>query len=752
MGVTTPRGLPERLARAAAARPWRVVGAWAAAVVVSVVVIGALLGSALTSGGELTNDPESYRGYELVDERVPADPETRSFGNEIVLVRSETLTVDDPAFKRKVEEVARAIEATGAALRVRTFDRDGDRALVSPSRRAAIVYVAMGRDPEARIERVIAAAQSARGGGFDVAITGEWTADHDLMQLSQDDLKKGELLFGLPAAVIVLLLVFGAVVAGLVPLLLAIVSIIVALALTALVGQAFDLSVFVVNMLSGMGLALGIDYSLFVLSRYREERARGLEKVEAIAASGATSSRAVVFSGVAFVLAMVGMVLVPDTILRSLATGAILVGAVAVVAALTLLPALLSLLGDRVDALRIPFLGRSGRGEGRMWGAIVRAVMRRPALSLVASVALLLAATAPVLRLETGFAGVRTIPDRFTSKQGFLALEQEFGVGTVDSVEIVVDGDVASAPVRGAIERIEAALARNPDFRGPSVELHPQRRIAVIEALPVGDSRDERVVAAVERLREVDVPAAFDGVDAEVLVTGETAEAIDYFALVQRWLPIVFAFVLSLTFVLLTVAFRSIVVPLKAVLLNLLSVGAAYGLLVLVFQEGIGNELFGFRQVEAVEAWVPLFLFSVLFGLSMDYHVFLLSRIRERFTSSGDNDDAIATGVASTARLITGAALIIVVVFAGFARGDLVMFQQMGFGVAVSLLIDATLVRSVLVPAAMKLLGDRNWYLPRSLRRLPNLQIEAPMETPGSRPVEPAGASGVGPTGRTARG
>ena len=716
-------GITERVARRSAARPWRVVGAWIAACVASFALIALLLGSALTSEGEMTNNPESQQAYELIDERVAHDPATMSYGDEIVVVRSASLTAEDSEFARKVEDVAAAVEATGAARRVHTFWRDEDRSLLSEDGSAAIVFVEMGPNPEENIERVIAAAQDADGEPFDVRITGEWTADRDVLQLSEDDLRKGELFFGLPAALLILLLVFGAVVAGLVPILLALVSIIVALALGALVGQASELSVFFINMLTGMGLALGIDYSLFILSRYREERSRERDKLEAIAAASATSSRAVLFSGVAFVLAMVGMVLVPDTILRSLALGAILVGIVAVIAALTLLPAVLSLLGDRVFALRLPWVAR-GAGEGRAWAWIVERVMRRPALSLALSVLVLLAAAAPVLDLHTGFAGTRTFPDRFPSKQGFLALEEEFGAGTVNTTQIVVDGDVESQPIQGAIREMTERLASNPAFRDPTVEAHPKQRLAIIEAFPAGDSNDQRAIDAVRQLRATAVPAVFDDVDARVLVTGETAESVDYFSLVERWLPIVFTFVLGLSFVLLTLAFRSVVVALKAILLNLLSVGAAYGLLVLVFQKGVGNELFGFPQVESVEAWVPLFLFSVLFGLSMDYHVFLLSRIRERFVETGENDEAVAYGVGSTARLITGAALIIVAVFSGFARGDLVMFQQMGFGVAVSLLIDATLIRSVLVPAAMKLLGERTWYLPRWLEWLPHVSVE----------------------------
>jgi RND superfamily putative drug exporter len=430
----------------------------------------------------------------------------------------------------------------------------------------------------------------------------------------------------------------------------------------------------------------------------------------------------VLFSGFAFVVAMLGLLLIPNTIFRSLAFGAITVGITSVVAALTLLPAVLSLLGDRVNALRIPVIGRRAEqgtaAEGRFWGTTVRAVMRRPVISLVVSVGLLLALCLPLLDFETGEAGIRTLPDRFASKQGFNALQEEFGVGTTDTLEVVVDSPELSADTHAAIRRLAAKMERNPAFRQVETAFYSDRSLAVIEAVPAGDSRDERALEAVRQLREEEIP------DARVLVTGETAEAIDYFALTDRWLPILIAFVLGLSFILLTVAFRSIVVALKAILLNLLSVGAAYGVLILVFQKGVGNELFGFQQVDFIEAWVPLFLFAVLFGLSMDYHVFLLSRIRERYMRTRDNADAVAHAVSSTARMITGAALIIIAVFGGFAVGDLVMFQQMGFGVAVSLLIDATIIRSVILPASMKLLGDWNWYLPKRLEWLPDFHVE----------------------------
>ena len=527
-----------------------------------------------------------------------------------------------------------------------------------------------------------------------------------------------------------LLVVFGAVVASLVPLLLAIVSIVFALALVALVGQVWEVSFFVVNMLTGMGLALGVDYSLFIVSRFREERARGLEKLEAIAATGRTASRAVLFSGTAFVIALSGMLLVPDTILRSLAAGR----------------------GPRRDhggggrddaaaggARRCSATGstRCGcrssaaarRRRAASGAAVVARVQRRPVVSLVASVALLVALALPALDLRTGSAGVRTIPDGYPSKDGFNALEREFGVGTVDSARGRRRGRRRRRPRRARrSSSLVAALSSDPAFRAPEASTigpngDARRRRG---ASSRGDSRDEAAVQAIERAPRRDrAGGARPGPTCDVFVTGETAEIVDYRELIESWLPIVFVFVLGFSFVLLTLAFRSLVVPAKAIVLNLLSVGAAYGLLVLVFQKGVGNELFGFQQVDAIEAWLPLFLFSVLFGLSMDYHVFLLSRIRERYTQTGDTSEAVAFGVRTTARLITGAALIIVVVFAGFATGELVMFQQMGFGLAVALLLDATLVRSVLVPAAMELLGDRNWYLPRWLGWLPHLEVEA---------------------------
>ena len=343
-----------------------------------------------------------------------------------------------------------------------------------------------------------------------------------------------------------------------------------------------------------------------------------------------------------------------------------------------------------------------------------------------------------MLSIDTGFSGLTTLPDRFPSKQGFDALNRDFPGAGVDPAQIVVQGDVSSAPVRSAIQQLKTSLAAEDAF-GPATQTASSNGDLVLLSVPVaGDADGAEATSAIRHLRADLIPQAFGDLEATVLVGGTTAENVDYFDIVGSWLPIVFAFVLGLSFILLTVAFRSIVIPAVAIVLNLLSVGAAYGLLVLVFQKGIGNELFGFQQVDAIEAWVPLFLFSVLFGLSMDYQVFLLSRIKERYTQTRDTAASVAFGVGSTARLITGAALIIIAVFSGFAAGDLVMFQQMGFGVAVALLVDATIVRCVLVPASMKLLGERNWYLPTWLNWIPDVHVEGHAARAAERPDPPA--------------
>ncbi len=725
------------LAKFSARRPWLMVASWAVLFVVSLGIVAALLDDVLTTQWSFLSNPEYEHGRRLLEDRLRG-PEHAS---ETIVVRSSGLTVDDPEFREFAQALTAEVVALGPDV---VLHNEGVPQVLSPfiapvpdlvsdDRRTVLIVVRMAGDVD-EASRTIGALheivdRAGANSSFSVQITGDATVSNDFIELSQDDLIKGEAI-GIPIAVIVLLLIFGSVVASLIPTVLGLVSIVVALGAASLFGLATDLTVFVTNMVTAMGLAVGIDYSLFVLERYREERRGGLERLDAIERAGATASRAVFFSGMIVVLALAGLFFVPTDFFLSMALGAILVVVVAVMASLTLLPAILGILGDRANALSIstPFRRISpslGSGHNRFWPRVAAAVMRYPALSLVLSVAVLAAAAVPFLDMETGLAGVTTLPDGARSKDGFYAVEGQFELGLLAAVEIVVEGDIDSQPVQESISRLRESLLAEGVAMGPPILVSEDRDLALLSVPPEADAWSERSVAQVRRIREEHIPAAFAGADARVSVTGFSAKSADFTDTTSRLRPVVFAFILTLSLVLLTVVFRSIVVPLKAVLMNLLSVAATYGLLVLVFQKGIGADLFGFQQVDVIESWLPLFLFAVLFGLSMDYHVFLLSRIRERFDYSGDNRESVAFGIVSTGRIITGAALIMVVVFSGMASGEVVLMEQLGFGLAVAILLDATIVRTVLVPSAMQILGDANWYLPPFLRWLPDVRVES---------------------------
>lgn len=716
---------PETLARGSARRPWATLGVWIVLLVGAGFVMSQLLGDALTSDFDFTNEPEAVRARQLIEDRLRG-PETLS---ETYILLSQDLTVEEPAFQAKVEEIQSDLAALGGALVQGTFSYydTQDPSMVSADQRATLVTALLPDDIDRltdHVEEFRAIAEEHTGDGFETLVLGDVTVNDDFNTIAEEDLAKGESI-GIGAALVVLIVVFGAILAALLPIFLAIGAIVVALGAVALIGQATDFSFFVTNMVTMMGLAVGIDYSLFIVSRYREERAHGIGKLEAISAAGATANRAVFFSGMTVVLALIGLLLVPTTIFWSLGLGAILVVLAAVLASMTLLPAILSLLGDRVNALRVLGRGKvpgAPPRDGGFWDRVTHSVMGRPVVALLLAAGLLVAAGWSYFDMNTGFSGISTLPDDVQSKRAYAVLASEFSGGFTSPVEIVVDA--GTADVSSQVTDMQGLLSEDGGFGQSTVEENQASDLVLISAPVAGDPSGEAATAAVERVREEYVPEVFGGSGVEVLVGGATAFNKDFFDLTDTYTPIVFAFVLGLSFVLLTVVFRSIVVPVKAILMNLLSVGAAYGLIVLVFQKGVGAGLFGFQQVEAIEAWLPLFLFSILFGLSMDYHVFLLTRIREHWDLTGDNANSVAHGLRTTGQIITGAALIMVAVFAGFAAGDLVALQQMGFGLAVAVFLDATIVRSVLVPATMRLLGDRNWYLPRWLRWLPDIHVE----------------------------
>ncbi|MDE2670114.1 MAG: MMPL family transporter [Chloroflexota bacterium] len=737
------------LAEGSARHPWRVFGLWVAVIAVALVVQSFWFGEALTQDLRFSSDPDSQVGQDLLIERLTG-PTLR---NEVVIVRSSQHTVDDDAFAERVASLAASIVELGppSSDSVLTYYNTGSDAFVSADRRSTLIQFQLGGSIDETIgevgpiyDHVIA---TSGEGGFEHFMLGESSFNHETAEISNQELQRGESV-GIPIALLILLVLFGSVTAALLPIVFAVVAIVVTLGVVAVIGQVEPLVSTIMLTLIMIGLAVGIDYSLIIISRFREELESGKDTIAALAMTGDTASRTVFFSGMTVVLALVGMLLVPLNIFQAVGLGPILVVLVAVLAALTLLPAVLSLLGPRVNSLRIPFVGRrpreraSGpeRSNGGFWGVVTRVVMRYPVPSLVLAGGLLVAATVPALGLDVGFNGFSSLKSDLQSRQAYDILERDFsgGTGSVTPTKIVVDGDVNDPAVAAAVERLAATLEAAQGFVRPSFQANAAGDLGLLTVQSAGDAYTDESVERITLLRNAYIPEAFAGVDAEVYVAGESAFSKDFFSMVESATPWVFAFVLGMSFVLLMVAFRSIVVPLKAILLNLLSVGASYGMLVLVFVHGWGEPL-GLQQTDIVEAWLPLFLFCILFGLSMDYHVFLLSRVRERFSITRDNTDAVAYGLRSTGGLITGAALIMVAVFSGFAAGQFVSTQQMGFGLAFAIFIDATIVRSVLVPATMQLLGERNWYFPRFLQWVPRIGIEGAAFDAGPPPshVEP---------------
>jgi len=739
------------LARASARRPWLVVGIWIGLVVASIGIVSAGLSGVLTTEQKLTNNPESQRAIDvLATSGIPGREQLPVL--EVFIVRSETMTVDAPRFKQFADALladARALDEHIASAT--SYFETSAPTLVSADKRTMLLPVTLRDGPgqaEEHFKPIQALIASRQGNpDFEVLTFGLASVNEQFKTIAEEDLQTGESI-GVSVALVILLLVFGAVVAALVPLVLGIMSIIVALAAATLVGQIWPLQFFVTNVIFMIGLAVGIDYALFIVERFREERRHGLAKLEAIALAGNTASRAVLFSGLTVVIALAGMLIVPNNVFRAIAGGSIIVVIAALFTSLTLLPAVLSLLGDRVNKLGVPFFSKRGQvDESRgFWAGAARVVMGHSWVSVIGATALLVALTIPYFTINLGLAGAEALPENTGAYRANEILAREFSQGLAQPTDVVVTAaDVTAASVQAAVAKLNGTLRADPRFatsNGQVAEAKllagPRRDIGVLSVVIQGDPASDASLDAVRELRSTIIPQAFEGSGAEVLVSGLSAANLDFLDQVERYTPVVFAFVLTLSFILLMMVFRSIVVPLKAIFANLLSVGAAYGLLVLVFQEGFLIDVFRFQRSPVIEAWLPLYLFTILFGLSMDYHVFLLSRIRERFDQTGDNADSVAFGLHSTANIITGAALIMVAVFAGFALGDLVMFQQMGFGLGVAVLLDATIVRTILVPSAMELLGKRNWYLPNWLRWLPDLRVEGgPASAP--RPMPAAG-------------
>ncbi len=517
---------------------------------------------------------------------------------------------------------------------------------------------------------------------------------------------------------IILLVAFGAIVAAGVPLVLGATAVIAAVGLIGPVSQAYALPPDVAQLMVIIGLAVGVDYAMFYSRRMLEERDRGHSAAAAVEIAAATSGRAVLISGVTVMTAMAGLLFAGNPIFIGFGIGTMLVVAVAMLGSMTFLPAMLSLLAEKnwLEKGRVPYLTKRrhrANGESRVWNAILTRVLKRPLVSALLATGALVALSLPALGLQFKDPGFDGYSRSQPVMQTYDRLQAAFPGGPAPAMTVIQAADVTAAPVQAAIRDLhDRALATGRLSEPSRVEISPDKTVAVV-ALAAKDG-------GVEALRSEVVPATVGKVG-EVAVTGTTAATNDFKAAMIARLPLVFAFVLGLTFILLLVTFRSLVVPIKAIVLNLLSVGGAYGVLVLVFQDGHGQSLLDFQSVGGVAPVIPLFLFVILFGLSMDYHVLIVSRIRESVDRGMSNDDAVAHGIKTTAGVVTSAALVMVAVFGSFALGSDQMAKQIGVGLAAAILIDATIIRAILLPATMKLLGARNWYLPSSLGWLPRI-------------------------------
>jgi uncharacterized membrane protein YdfJ with MMPL/SSD domain/pimeloyl-ACP methyl ester carboxylesterase len=664
---------------------------------------------------------------------------------ENVLIQSRTATAGTPAFDAAVKDVVARVSREADVRNVRSPLAPGNRDQVSKDGHSALVAFDIRGEFDKALEKVdpiikvVAAAQAAHPGFF-IGEMGDASAPKAVEDQAGKDLGKAGML-SLPITLIILVVTFGALVAAGIPLLLALTAVFATFGLVAAASQVLPMAIQVPALVLLVGLAVGVDYSMFYLRREREERAKGRSERTALEVAAATSGRSVLISGLTVMVAMAGMFVVGDKTFASFGVATMLVVAVAMLGSLTVLPALLSRLGDNVDRVRFRRRRPNG-GQGRVWGWIVDRVLRRPALSAAISAGLLLLLALPAIQLRMADPSPETYPAHLEVVQTYKRMQQAFPGSALPANVIVKAANVNAPAVREAISRLEQRALASGRAREPiTIAVNKVGTVANI-TLPIkGSGTDKQADASLKLLRETIIPQTVGALpNTEAGVTGLTAQWKDSSDQVRSALPLVVGFVLVFAFALMLVAFRSVVVALKAIVLNCLSVAAAYGILVLVFQHGVGKDLLGFTDTSGVSPVIPLLLFVILFGLSMDYHVFIVSRIRERFQRGATMDEAISDGIRSTASIVTSAAVVMVCVFAVFATLSLLFYKQFGVGLAVAILIDATIVRGVLLPATMKLLGDRNWYLPAWLEWLPRFD-HGELEIDDEPEAEPAPAT-----------
>ncbi|MGY1496567.1 MMPL family transporter [Streptomyces sp. QTS52] len=745
-GNTRVRGIAARAGGWSARHRWAAVGIW-----VLFVVLAMGLGSA--AGSVEVKESDQLGGETHMAAKIIEDAGIDEPASETVLIQAKgaSAKATDAAFRAAVADVMKAVDRTGKVTDIQSpYDTD----TLSKNGRSALVQFDMRGDAETagdRVEPVLKAVAAVQKDHSELRIEeiGGASMNKTFDDAFGDDFKKAEL-SAVPVALGILLIAFGALVAALLPVALAVTAIIATMGLMGIVSHLQPMDDTASSVMLLVGLAVGVDYCLFYLRREREERAAGRSPEAALQIAAATSGRAIIVSGVTVCVAMAGMLFTGLATFEAMGLASLMVVAVAMVGSVTVLPALLSLLAERVEWGRIPFLhpdkrrknGKNGKsnGESRFWTAVLKVVLARPAISLVVAAGALLAVAAPALGMKTQN----------------LTLDQEFGdslpiVGTYnrvndafpggsDPAEVIVKAkDINAADVKSALADFRELAVSSGASGGPvDIKLHDAENIAFVYVPLVGGSDLDKAGESLDKLRDEVRPATLGKVDGlQAPITGQVAGSKDFNDQLAGAVAPVFAFVVVFAFLLMLLSFRSLTIAITSIVLNLLSVGAAYGILVAVFQHGWGASLVGAEGVGAIITWLPLFLFVILFGLSMDYHVFVVSRIREAHMRGRTTKDAIQHGVVTTAGVVTSAAVIMVAVFAIFGTLSMQSMKQMGVGLAAAVLIDATIIRGVLLPAVMALLGERNWYFPKWLNRLPDLTHDEAPE-PVSPPPPPA--------------
>jgi putative drug exporter of the RND superfamily len=705
----------KRLARLCYRRRWRVVAAWLV-FLVAVSVFSSAAGGVFRNEFSLAGS-ESKEASDLLEER---GFDTRAgFSGQVVFQADQG--VADPDVQRAMEDLFARIERTvPRAQVVSPYGPEGSRQ-IAENGRIAYAEINLADRPDADFrsaaDDIKAEAEKVKVSGLQVELGGELFIEGELPASEA---------IGVLLAIIVLLVAFGSVLAAGLPILTALFGIGTGIAIVQLVANGLTMPDFTNQAVAMIGIGVGIDYALLIVTRYRQALRDGHQPEGAVALAADTAGRSVVFAGTTVVIAVLGMLLIQVPAVQGLAVGIALGVLMTMLAAVTLLPAVLGFVGQNIDKLGLPHRKRA-EGEVResFWHRWSRFLQRHPWPAALSGLVILLVLALPVLSMRLAFADNGNRPTSDTTRRAYDLLVEGFGPGFNGPLILAVDMPGGQSDV-ATVEQLSQRLSST---RGVAFATQLQENdagnAAIIQVFPSTSPQSEETADLVDRLRDDVIPPATQGTDVEVLVGGLTAGATDYSNYTAERLPLFIGLVLLLSFLLLMTVFRSLLVPLKAVIMNLLSIGAAYGVIVAVFQWGWLKDLVGIAESGPVEAWAPMMLFAIVFGLSMDYEVFLLSRMREEYDRTGNNAVAVADGLAATARVITAAALIMILVFSAFILGDDRAIKLFGFGLAVAVFLDATIVRLILVPATMELLGDRNWWIPKWLDRiLPKVHVE----------------------------